>query len=173
MKKSDLKNFDIVELRNGDRFIKFDNVLYSPRIINDKLDYDIIHLCNYNEYLLEKSKLNKNLDIMKVKNFDGDDDKTNYIRNFNILHKLNNLWTWEREEPILTEKEKNYLKAVIAPIKDRVKGIEKRESYGRDEYILIVLNGNDNICLYSFEKGTEFKGMEKLIKYTLEELGLD
>lgn len=76
----------------------------------------------------------------------------------------------EEKREILDEKEKEYLRAVIKPFRDRVKCIQK--SYNNFyEYITICLIG-ERVPLPYFKKGTMYKGMEKNKEYTLEELGL-
>lgn len=82
----------------------------------------------------------------------------------------------KKKEPILDEKEKKYLSAVIRPFRDRVKNIMKRFS-GNYEYICIFLKHiekdfNEDICLPYFKSYTMYKGMIPDKKYTLEELGL-
>lgn len=80
--------------------------------------------------------------------------------------------------PILDEREKEYISAVINPFRNRIKHIEKKslkdESY---EYVAICYYENitDDMCMLyfpMFEKGTMYKRMEVDKKYTLEELGL-
>lgn len=82
---------------------------------------------------------------------------------------------------ILDRKEKEYLRNVIKPFKDRVKSIAKQNDTDSYEYISIGVsylinkrNGcdTDYIWLPSFESGTMYKNMEVEKKYTLEELGL-
>lgn len=77
---------------------------------------------------------------------------------------------YKREEPILDDKEKEYLSNVIRPFKDKVRCIVKR-SVSLEEYITIALK-DDNIYLPDFKKNTMYKNMELFKKYTLEELGL-
>ena len=80
-------------------------------------------------------------------------------------------------KPILDEKEKEYLSAVIKPFKDRVIYIKKCEDE-QDEYIGIQLKYyankmvRDTLILPSFKKGTMYSKMETEKEYTLEELGL-
>ena len=79
-------------------------------------------------------------------------------------------------KPILDEKEKEYLSAVIKPFRDRVNYIIKTEN-SLGEYITIhsrLYTGwrSDVTLLPEFEKGTMYKGMETNRRYTLEELGL-
>lgn len=85
------------------------------------------------------------------------------------------------EEPILTDKEKKYLKNVCRPFKDRIDYIEKRiifnEPNNKHECIIINLINKDyrngeNFPLPLFAQGTMYKGMEYNKKYTLKELGL-
>ena len=75
------------------------------------------------------------------------------------------------EKEILDEEEKEYLKAVIRPFKDRVKFIFKTE-YNGECFIEILLN-NDKMIFPSFKKGTMYNGMGENKEYTLKELGLD
>ena len=89
---------------------------------------------------------------------------------------------WEEyKEPVLDEKEKEYLSAVIKPFRDRVIYIKKIYmyfGYRKDyEYIFGELGCNeynvvDIFALPYFPKGNMYKGMETDKKYTLEELGL-
>ena len=79
---------------------------------------------------------------------------------------------FERKEEILDNTEKNYLRSVIRPFRDKVKTIEK-DIMNDKEYICINLkNWLDTFTLPRFKKGAMYKGMKKDKKYTLEELGL-
>lgn len=76
-------------------------------------------------------------------------------------------------KPILDEKEKEYLSAVIKPFRDRVRIIYKfRYTYSSSESIVISIKDDNNVYLPSFERGTIYKGMELEKAYTLKELGL-
>ena len=77
--------------------------------------------------------------------------------------------TFEKEE-ILDDIEKEYLRAVIKPFRDKVKYIKKNVHYEK-EFIDICMNA-ETIGFPYFKKGTMYKGMEKYKEYTLEELGL-
>lgn len=77
---------------------------------------------------------------------------------------------FKEKEEILDDIEKEYLRAVIKPFRDKVKYIEKDGGYER-EFIYIGVKGEAIIFPY-FKKNTMYKGMEKYKKYTLEELGL-
>lgn len=82
----------------------------------------------------------------------------------------------KKKEPVLDEKEKEYLSAVIRPFRNRVKNIMKHFS-GDYEYICIFLKHiekdfNEDICLPYFKFNTMYKGMARNKKYTLEELGI-
>lgn len=82
---------------------------------------------------------------------------------------------WEiYKEPILDDKEKEYLSAVIKPFRNRTKGISKEPytTHKECEYILIALNNMEIFTLPVFAKGSMYKGMEANKEYTLEELGL-
>ena len=180
MNKSDLKNGAVVELRNGDKCIKIDNTLLIVRENNEDM-FSWLRLDAYNSDLTFASNELEKYDIVKV-----DNDVTYIysgikyceraiINHFNTLSTEVNKWTWKRQEDILTNKERAYLKVVIEPIKDKVNFITKSIYLIRQQYIYISLdnNYNDYITLYSFEENTQFKGMELDKKYTLKELGLE
>lgn len=76
----------------------------------------------------------------------------------------------QRKKPILDEKEKEYLSAVIKPFRDKVKCISK--VFPLDECIKIAIRGSSTIIFPYFKKGTMYKGMEIDKEYTLKELGL-
>lgn len=80
----------------------------------------------------------------------------------------------EDKKEILDEVEKEYLRAVIKPFRERVKGILKFSSlvYFGKEYICIKVFDNNPIYLPCFKKNTKYKGMKKDKEYTLQELGL-
>ena len=76
-------------------------------------------------------------------------------------------------KPILDEKEKDYLSAVIRPFRDRVESIYKyRDIHKSYESIIIRIKNDSSIVLPQFKKGTMYKRMKLDKKYTLEELGL-
>ena len=85
----------------------------------------------------------------------------------------------EIEEPdILTEKEKEYLKAVIKPFRDRVMSIRKNFDVYKDAYSIFIyikstieIGKVESIGL-PFFKNNMYIGMEHTTNYTLEELGL-
>ncbi len=80
-------------------------------------------------------------------------------------------------EPLITRKERDYLKTVISPFHDRIKSILKtcpsRKEGGR-EAIVIVYTGDDiteSVCqLPTFEYNSSFKGMELWKNYQLSDL---
>ena len=80
-----------------------------------------------------------------------------------------------QESPILDEKEKEYLNAVIRPWRDKVESIVKKLCF---EFGYIVIQYRDDmgytstVILPNFPKGTMYKGMELNKDYTLEDLGL-
>lgn len=87
------------------------------------------------------------------------------------------------ETDILSEKEKEYLKSIIKPFKDRVEYIEKKISMnctGSTFYYITIATKsivNDNIMeiialpYFKLESKT-YNGMELNREYTLKELGL-
>lgn len=91
-----------------------------------------------------------------------------------LLRGLVNWLESEYKEPILDEKEREYLSAVIKPWRDRVKNIFKT-AYNEYDYIVIEYNDDgylQAIRMLLFEKGTMYKGMELCREYSLEDLGL-
>ncbi len=95
--------------------------------------------------------------------------------NFECTRKLSLLLKGELEieQPILTEKEKAYLKGVLRPFKDKVKFIRKDSKFSKNqEYIHIGIKNDFDIDFPNFQQGTMYKGMESDRRYTLEELGL-
>ena len=93
-----------------------------------------------------------------------------------ITQSINAIGNWLEQEykpPILDEKEKAYLSAVIKPFRKDVECIVKFKRYsGEKEYIYMTMKRDDYCTLPIFEKGTMYKGMEANERYTLEELGL-
>lgn len=76
---------------------------------------------------------------------------------------------------ILTDKEWDYLKAIVKPFMDRVLFLKKRQDYEYECIILSVKVGEDSFMdtvLPCFEKGKYYKGMKVDKKYTLEELDI-
>ena len=105
-----------------------------------------------------------------------------------LLYWSNALQMWERSraieelligqyeiikipKPILDEKEKEYLSAVIKPFRDKVISISKKSAnYG--EFIDILIDEAENINLPYFKPGKMYQGIGVNREYTLEELGL-
>lgn len=88
----------------------------------------------------------------------------------------NRLFVWLFEEykaPILDEVEKEYLKSVIKPFRNRVTSVRKWFN-GIDYQIVISLDHGENLAkLPRFPLGSKmYIGMDSKVWYTLEELGL-
>lgn len=78
---------------------------------------------------------------------------------------------------ILEEKEKEYLKAVIAPFRDRVVSIKKVGCMNNIYFISIkinskVLDSEEEYLSLPFFQDKMYQGMKSDKEYTLEELGL-
>ena len=152
--KSDLKDGDIVIQRNGGKKRYCTNREGFVGIDGDSY----LAYSNYKENLLDKDG-DEIYDIVKV-------ERPTYETVF------------ERKEEILDNTEKNYLRSVIRPFRDRVKTIEKdiiddMDDMDNGEYISINFEDFlDSFSLPTFKKGTMYKGMKLNKKYTLEELGL-
>ena len=82
----------------------------------------------------------------------------------------------EYSEPILDNVEREYLKAIIKPFKNKVTGITKiKDDYKKGkQYIRIIVKKYtyEYLNFPLFEENTMYKGMKENKKYTLEELGL-
>ena len=100
---------------------------------------------------------------------------------WNYTPGIEELFTGERQitkipKPILNEKEKEYLSAVIKPFRDKV--ISIRCNSTADNYNCIVITikqdgfSKEFINLPYFKKGSMYNGMQYVKDYTLEELGL-
>lgn len=102
-----------------------------------------------------------------------------YVRSFH-----EDCWE-EYKEDILDEKEKEYLRAVIKPFRDRVCFIQKVKTTNLDnQFIFIKVKRYDceedepestkyeDIDLPYFKANTMYKGMKGNKKYSLKELGL-
>jgi hypothetical protein len=89
-------------------------------------------------------------------------------------HTLNNLvkeCKIRYEDSILTEKEKAYLSAVVAPFKDKQVHIHKSVCEVDQEYIAIYVGG-ETVFLPCYDKGDYYRGMDVGYDYSLEELGI-
>lgn len=81
----------------------------------------------------------------------------------------------EDKREILDEVEKEYLRAVIKPFREKIKYICKTESFPNDiQSIMIVFKDTKygHMCFPDFKIGTMYKRMTAHKEYTIEELGL-
>ena len=89
---------------------------------------------------------------------------------------VNSAMDWlnsECKEPVLTDEEKEYLRAVIEPFRKSVISIKKLEATYGWEIISFYYTFQSYGCitiLPPFQSGTRFKGMELGKEYTCEEL---
>lgn len=83
-------------------------------------------------------------------------------------------WLEEEYDPkILTDKEKDYLSAVIKPFREKVKYIKKIDIEEDEQQLqLQIPNALVIMDFPLFKKGAMYRGMEANREYTLEELGL-
>ena len=82
---------------------------------------------------------------------------------------------YKRKEPILDNKEKEYLSSVIRPFRDKVKYIVKSNCFIKDFISIFLYNDFkdiEGIEFPYFQKDTMYKKMKVDKEYTLEELGL-
>ena len=107
-----------------------------------------------------------------------------------LFYYDNRTFTWEKSlllddiligtrkiiKPILTEKEKEYLSAVIKPFKNKVNYIVKQQGFKDSEKLsvefIIIYVDDEKLILPSYDKGTLYKDMKLMEKYTVEDLGL-
>lgn len=79
----------------------------------------------------------------------------------------------ECKEPVLDDKEREYLSYGIRPFREKIECIYKHQMSYRDEYYIAVrLKDGDSLMYPRFKGNTMYKGMEVEKEYTLEELGL-
>lgn len=148
--KSDLKNDDVVTYRNGTiRRVRENKLLNRDGYSGNRLE-------NYNNDLKDKDGQH-DLDIVKVE------------------RPIKYETVFERKEEILDNTEKNYLRSVIRPFRDRIKYIRKITFSDGDAKISIKIKENIHtwyIELPPFKKDVMYKNMEPNKEYSLEELGL-
>lgn len=150
--KSDLKDEDIVILRNGVKYRKSGNTIQTA--------YAIISLEDFTENLKDSTNSNEDTDIIKVER------PTRYETVYERVE--------EDKKEILDETEREYLKAVIKPFKNKIGTVCKVQmSLDNKEYLIICLKNKDYMTFPTFEKGTMYKGMKTNVNYTLKELELD
>lgn len=78
----------------------------------------------------------------------------------------------EYSEPVLDDKEREYLSAVIRPFRKEVATISKFNAFEGSQYIYIEMKDRRGCNLPTFPKGTMYKGMIEGMHYSLKELGL-
>ena len=147
MKKEELKTGMYVKLINGSICI----VQRQNDLLVDVKDGTYTHLSYYNDDLTMRIGLNS-LEVVVV----YEDYKMDVV-------------LWERPKDLLTIEEKEYLKFVIKPFKDKIVGIVKlidSLEINLEDIDVMVLPYYDNLRLY-------FNKLEYDKSYTLKELGLD
>lgn len=142
--KSDLKDGDIVTLRNNKR----------KRVIGQNL-------------ISEEGSINLNYYINKLINVV--DNSFDIIKVERRPERLETVF--ERKKEILNKAEKEYLSSVIRPFRDIVMDITKVSTQGK-HYISIDTINDSSIDFPVFEIGAMYKNMEVGKLYNLEELGL-
>lgn len=98
--------------------------------------------------------------------------------------------TWCDEDPtlirniydpqILDDEEREYLKTVLEPFRDKIVSVKKRlscisyddEFVKKYEEFIDVQIGHNHMWFPNFESGTMYKGMKAGKEYTLEQLGI-
>lgn len=142
--KSDLKDGDIVTLRNNKRKRVIGQILISKE--------GSINLNYYTNKLI--NVVDNSFDIIKVE------------RRPERLETV-----FERKEEILNKAEKEYLSGVIRPFRDEIRGIVK-EKFNDKNWISIDFKNDVCMDFPNLDKKEDYKNMEAGKMYTLEELGL-
>ena len=89
------------------------------------------------------------------------------------LNKLLNDQYKVAKMPILDDIERKYLANVIKPFRNRIKHFYKYPcASGDSEAITAITKDFDFLDFPSFKKGSMYKGMKLMEKYTIEDLGL-
>ena len=89
------------------------------------------------------------------------------------LNKLLNDQYKVAKMPILDDIERKYLANVIKPFRNRIKHFYKYPcASGDSEAITAIMKDFDFLDFPSFKKGSMYKGMKLMEKYTIEDLGL-
>lgn len=151
MQKTDLEFGNVVETRNGKRYI------YIEYFKNDLIDLNgknQVSLDYYEENLIRKddSEIDRDLDIMKV------------YKDYTLQKSL-----WINPKELLTQEEKDYLKAILKGVNCKCFSIVRGNFY-----VELNLENGDNICLarYNHMK-LKLEGLQSCRPYTLQELGLN
>lgn len=105
-------------------------------------------------------------DGKSIKSFEQDDGKV-----LKVERQVKYETIYEYKE-ILDKEEKEYLKNVIKPFRNKVSYIARCSTFDSYQQYISIKLSDDIICLPYFKKDTMYKGMEVERKYTLEELGL-
>lgn len=147
--KSDLRDGDIVTLRNGAKYTKCGRSLQ-----NEFSFIGFLGLNLFTENLKFSASKDREMDIIKVER----------ISHYETV--------FEREVEILDEAKKEYLRTVIKPFRNKVEHIVKETFPGHNEEFICIETKQDVCVLPNFKAGTMYRGMQVDKKYSLEELGL-
>lgn len=159
----DYQNDKVFTIKQGIEDNKKENVY---KLLEDKINYHFSEemLISAEEEIILKGVKNEQgfyeMELPKNLVFVGSRIELGNIR----------IMEFKEKEEILDDIEKEYLRAVIKPFRDRVMYIVKYDYYEK-EYIKIGVKGEPMAFPY-FKKGTMYKGLKQSKEYTLEELGL-
>lgn len=99
------------------------------------------------------------------------------LRSLIVFENIFKNVTWDNSpicfrDPILDDKEREYLKAALKPFRSQIKAVRKCYStYYKKEFIHVVMK-DDEILFPNFDVGKMYKRMEIGRSYMLEELGI-
>ena len=130
---------------------------------------------NIEKYEKELRKTGMHFALTKEGRLVGCEDTScvNCAFNIGCIIKRMNWLLEECKEPILDDKEREYLSAVIKPFRKRIKSIKKTDYPSNSAFISIAMDKCEHIFLPVFELNSGmYQRMEINKEYTLKELGL-
>ena len=171
--KSDLYSGMILVCRNGEKRRLINGELYGLTCVSK-----ISAMGIYKEDLT--NKMNSDFDIVKVYMPLADtykfevpgDEQLNCECKYELIWERVEKVEEEKYDSILTDEEREYLAAVIKPVRDRVMYIELAPGAFEYVHIDICLNNDDSILLFDVSHEKMFRNMRVFGRYTLEELKL-
>lgn len=101
-------------------------------------------------------------DIMKVER---------YIKT-ELIYTLETLYERKEKKELLTKEEKEYLRNVIKPYRNKIEYITKSFDKGEEWIFIRFYDFRQSIILPMFKKNTMYKNMKAGKRYTLESLEL-
>lgn len=165
MKLKDLKTGDLVKTKD---FICI--IFNDEKIIVDILSGEYLSLSNFDNNLKYKDYSDEIYDIIAVYKPAYIGDSIRAIRRY-LETKEEPNWTWKKDEYILDNEERRYLRNIIRPFREKVLYIRKENRLDLS-FIRIECTGNEHIDLPFFREGDYYKNMVNQKNYTIQDLKL-